>query len=581
MYLLFQLRLIRASLLLLMIGPLLAIAPKRYSDEELADFPIMVVAQWEKAAFRSHAQKRKDENGETVVERWEFYTKLKIIRIIKGDGVALGEHDLKGGFGIAWNEDGKGLQSGTSTEVLGDVDDVTVPRIWFLKRARSWDAKDQTEYLSISNYRAIQDLKLESFFRAVGSENPAETVIEFLDSDHREVVLSALRLLCGGREPWALGLLRSEPARFYDLQLKGAVLKDAVEKIRGLITKSSHEDLEPNFIAAYAELADKVDWEFVKTFLSSENIDSRVVATCLLIRGKQGFNPDEIELKGGGTNLILRMIKEIKKSNELRLAPLLIGQLENGTSAGYRGSDHFIPALKAKSALMQLTGCVFPFDVALSRQAWEAARLEKRFGRIQMVSKLAPAVEMPFRAEVRGTAKSPQLRLTNTSSIPTMIPSQPSMLSQSAPGISAVGHPGTAGGPKYQVIAPDGFLDFPIEIKDRLLLFPADQRSIKMEFLNNGGEAGPRAWIGVVTATFGDDWAEERLEEKVKKRWPNGYFKMVGQTVNGERVGDWEFFNEKGDRIKKVAYTNGGSAEYNSEHPNNKGAGIPKKVEGK
>jgi len=102
--------------LLLATSPLFAIAPRNYTDAEL------------------HCKIVKNERGEKIIKRFEFYTKLKIIRTVKGDEIKPGEYDLKGSFGISWRLDGTGLESGTSTQILGDVDDLTVPRLWFLKQ---------------------------------------------------------------------------------------------------------------------------------------------------------------------------------------------------------------------------------------------------------------------------------------------------------------------------------------------------------------------------------------------------------------------------------------------------------------
>ena len=80
----------------------------------------------------------------------------------------------------------------------------------------------------------------------------------------------------------------------------------------------------------------------------------------------------------------------------------------------------------------------------------------------------------------------------------------------------------------------------------------------------------------MVKAAFGQGWKEpERKRQKVEEKWPNGNFKVVGQTMNGQKCGKWEYYSEAGDRIRIVDYE-GGTAECNPEHPDNKGAGIPK-----
>ena len=98
---------LRLVVLMMMSSRLAAIAPHIYSDEELAKFPIIVVAKWEKSGFRSHSKESKNDQGEAVVEQWETFTKLNIMRTIKGAGISPGEHELKICFGISWNKDGK------------------------------------------------------------------------------------------------------------------------------------------------------------------------------------------------------------------------------------------------------------------------------------------------------------------------------------------------------------------------------------------------------------------------------------------------------------------------------------------
>ena len=75
-------------------------------------------------------------------------------------------------------------------------------------------------------------------------------------------------------------------------------------------------------------------------------------------------------------------------------------------------------------------------------------------------------------------------------------------------------------------------------------------------------------------AEFGNDWKGQRKLDNIQEQWPNGNLKVKGQTMNGEKYGEWHYFNEAGDRIKIVHYTGAhGTATCNPEHPDNKGAG--------
>jgi hypothetical protein len=62
----------------------LGIGPRYLSDEELASYPIQVVAQWEKADFTHHHQYQ-DAGRRRDITRVEAYTQLHIQRVIEGD----------------------------------------------------------------------------------------------------------------------------------------------------------------------------------------------------------------------------------------------------------------------------------------------------------------------------------------------------------------------------------------------------------------------------------------------------------------------------------------------------------------
>ena len=132
-----------------------AIVPNYVSDDELAKYPVIVVAKWDKAPWVPHHKYQMK-----GIVQIESYTRLKILSVIQGK-VEPGEVDLKMDWGITWQKDGTFVNSGTSTQLVGDVDDVTKPCLWFLKRTRSWDESRKEEYLTAGNYRAVQPLELK------------------------------------------------------------------------------------------------------------------------------------------------------------------------------------------------------------------------------------------------------------------------------------------------------------------------------------------------------------------------------------------------------------------------------------
>jgi len=77
-----------------------AIAPAFISDEELARYPIIVVAKWDKASFRAHYRYSTNSDRGKVITAFESYTELNVLRVIKG-GIRPGVSTLKIGYGLS------------------------------------------------------------------------------------------------------------------------------------------------------------------------------------------------------------------------------------------------------------------------------------------------------------------------------------------------------------------------------------------------------------------------------------------------------------------------------------------------
>ncbi len=169
------------------------------------------------------------------------------------------------------------------------------------------------------------------------------------------------------------------------------------------------------------------------------------------------------------------------------------------------------------------------------------------------------------------------VRIENNSKEKVVISRCPGWVEQKWPGGVAgcrIGKVAGHGNSEFVTLAPAASIEVSITLLDSYLLAEPSTRKLTLAYADNGSSQGVNAWIGLVNAQFGTAWNEQRNMVKVEEKWPNGNLKAVGQTVNGKRFGDWEFFNENGDRTEIIGYTGGhGSAVCNPEHPDNKGAG--------
>ena len=112
-----------------------------------------------------------------------------------------------------------------------------------------------------------------------------------------------------------------------------------------------------------------------------------------------------------------------------------------------------------------------------------------------------------------------------------------------------------------------------ILINDFLIAKPAERR-LTLSYLSNGNHQGVKAWIGTILVEFGTGWKFKREVKHIELTWENGNLKATGTTVNGVKHGEWNYFNEQGDRIRiEHPGTGQGTAVCNPEHPDNKGAG--------
>lgn len=591
------------SLVWLSAGVARAVAPSFISDADLAGSRVIVVARWDKAPVKRHDQTRKDPGLGNVITASEAHTTLHVLRTIRGNGVPVGDRELMIGWGVSWSQDGTGLSSGTSTELPGEVEDLTQPALWFLTEEPSWDEARPGNHLAINHYRRIQPLELEAYFAALSSGHPETELPKLLSPDKPEMTSRVLKFISGGVWPWPY-----EPDRFERFitqpQHRTATLKSAAPGVLAIVRSNGSGLLRSRALSVFADLTGDDRLVAIRPLLDDPDPMVRGTAIGLLVR-----HHDEVSLNRlvtsirevGDSWLACKLIAAMQQWGDLRLVPSLITFLQNGGFTYQDGDDIGIPSLKARVALRKMTGHWFPADVERSQNAWKlVSAVQEAEQRSAMLQELIPGREFPLiaeligkpihspapAAEIDGTLPSSgkvsaKVRVRNVTDASIRIAKRPMEVSLNWPS----GCSSDSGMPAGDRAEPDDFailkpaesLEFIVDLNEDFLLADPAKRILKLAYYDRHRSSfDPGIWLGVLHVLPGDNWKEPRVVAQVEDLWPNGNLKATGTTINGHKTGEWNYFNDQGDRIRIEG--NGGTATCNPDHPANKGAGIPSKA---
>src|SRR5450759_2379624 len=88
---------------------------------------------------------------------------------------------------------------------------------------------------------------------------------------------------------------------------------------------------------------------------------------------------------------------------------------------------------------------------------------------------------------------------------------------------------------------PGKSLEFSVRLHESFLTADPGTRSLKMAYYPNGKSMGPNVWIGTLEVKPGSQWKEKRETEQIEETWPNGNLKGTGKTVNGHKLGPWNY----------------------------------------
>ncbi len=344
-----------------------AIPPSYVSDQQLAKSPIIVVAKWEKVQRTGE----RDRDKPFVAQ-----TKLRILRTVKGPKIDQEVIDLKLGWQISWGNDGEFLNSATSTNLLGYVEDVTVPCLWFLDRANVWEPQSPDHELSIDHYRKIQPLELEAYYLALETERAEQDIPQLLTADKSVLAKRVLQFIAGGQPIWPYS--KSEGHIFRDAVEECKVLKSEAGRVWRIVG-SDDQDLRRQAVAVYAYLTGMDGDLKLRTLLGDSNANVRGTALGILLHHQDAESLSRCDQAIQGIEdcyPLCAIINEISAWGNDQAVPALISCLQSGGSRDYY-DDTFVPSLRARKVLHEITGCWFPPNVSKSMDAWRRVDSEK------------------------------------------------------------------------------------------------------------------------------------------------------------------------------------------------------------
>ncbi len=515
------------GMMLLPVCRSLAIAPPYVSDEQLAQYPVIVVAQWDKAKVVRHDRYI----AWNAVDRIEAYTTLNVLRVIEGS-ISPGNQPVMIGSSIAWTANGKRVSSGTSTEMSGDATDITKPCLWFLKKKRSWDEKDSREYPLVDHYREIQPLVLEKYFVALNSWSPRRKVPALLGPDRPEVSWRVLRYISGGIWPWPYDSNDEFMSRIENPEKRGELLRGEAQRVWQVVASDAPDDLRARALAVYTELEGKDCVKPIRTLLQDKDPAVRGVAVGILTRHRDSVSLDQIPgvVKGVvDPELACKIIGALLLWRDDRVVPALAACLENDGFAYQMEDNLAIPALKARDALHEMTGHWFPFDAVASVEAWKQAQQLPQAQRQDYLQRTLPGQHYPLQAElVSDLGYHPEppaesesarryvtavVRLRNVTTRPVAVTTRPSSVSASAPnGMWGCRLPVSNEVPSekdFATIQPGKTLEFEITVPEDFLSTDPATRKMQALYQSLAKRKAGTGWIGMLDIRIASARKEE------------------------------------------------------------------------
>ena len=244
-----------------------------------------------------------------------------------------------------------------------------------------------------------------------------------------------------------------------------------------------------------------------------------------------------------------------------------------------------------------VTGHWFPFSVQASNAAWRHVEsITDKAARQRELRRILPDARYPLKAEVIGSprpapefSESPMwdpwlvvtVRVTNASAKPHLVAQCPR---SAVWDVSSLGfgswsvYPGhRTAAETHTTLGPGEWTEFDVPVSVWFLVTEPPTRQLELVYGADSERPDARtpSWMGRLPVELGALRKEDRTLKKVEERWPNGNLKAVGHKAYGQKLGQWEYFNEEGDRVRveEVRPIQPTVSACDPNSPENKGAG--------
>lgn len=475
-------------------------APRFVSDCELAKSPVLVVAKWNGAPWK---------NNSLVIDNrmtdYEVATEIEVSRVIKGD-LEPGKHTILVAYPIGWSVEQPTVMGYSSTQVMGDAE-ATKENLWFLNARRS--RLDSEDHWCLETYRGVQPLALEPFFNALRAGDIAGRIPELFGTRDEIVQLRTLEIIAGGNPPWPY-----EPWSVIRPAQKEPPMKDQADQLQRLVEESKNLKVRRHAIAVYGYLKGEPSAPFMSAKLEDEDPVVRCIALGVIAKCDASITADRAAKAVRGLKnepkVVCELIKRLEAWDNPVAVSTLIEFLQDDGFAGFLGNDWDVPALKSRAALHKITNHWFPFDVALSREAWAvASKIENSNERTAYLAHAVPDDPKPWQASLVLENSQGFIDVTNVSPKTMTLAKQPTDVfftcRQGSYGISFKNNV-KADASDFVQLDPGKSIRFELPQKHLKPLrdYFTSSSSLDLAYMSNGNKVGVNAWLGVISAGKSD-----------------------------------------------------------------------------